>query len=118
MITTKFQLGQMVERNFTSEIEGIPVTVTKRLWIQSITIQVRADWGPYAVGQKWNVIYGLCENDPIERSNVGRKYISKDGVDLREVEPVIEVIEQAQPIATTLDDYLARGLPKDSALAR
>ncbi len=98
MVDTAFRLGQLIEKDFEGELEGVPVKVTKRLWVHWMRLQVNPDHSAYSFSPTYRVEVGLCENDPARFPNVGKEYQTTDLGLLRAVEPVIESIAMAQPM--------------------
>ncbi len=77
----KFNIGDIVECPFSGEVEGVPVVVRKRLFVQGVRLMAL------------NFLYGICENDPMKYSTIGRFY-ERPEPELIELEPVVQEIER------------------------
>lgn len=82
----KFEFGDIVECVFAGQIEGEPVTVRKRLFVQGVS--------GYVTTNRLSFTYHVCENDPSQYSESGRVY-QKEESELIELEPVVQATERA-----------------------
>lgn len=81
----KFNFGDIVECEFSGAIEGVPVTVKKRLFVQGLS--------GYMSASKLYFNYNVCENDPAQYAEAGRVY-QKEERELMELEPLIQEMER------------------------
>ncbi len=83
----KFEFGDIVECCFNGVVEGVPVVVRKRLFVQGVSGYVTN------ASIKLSFRYNVCENDVEKHSESGRVY-TKEENELFELEPVVQEVER------------------------
>jgi hypothetical protein len=83
----KFEFGDIVECCFNGVVEGVPVVVRKRLFVQGVSGYVTN------ASIKLSFRYNVCENDVEKHSESGRVY-TKEEHELTELEPVVQEVER------------------------
>ncbi len=83
----KFEFGDIVECCFNGVVEGVPVVVRKRLFVQGSSGYVTD------ASKKLCFRYNVCENDVEKYSESGRVYTKEEG-ELIELEPVVQEVER------------------------
>ena len=85
----KFRIGEYVTKQFNAQVEGIPVTVTKRLIITGVRVSQPSS-------NTFEVVYEAREK--FEAGFLqGKKYEGIDESSLIPVEAVVTAIMEAQP---------------------
>lgn len=86
----KFEIGQLVTIEFNGQIEGEPVTVSKRVYISGVR------WSRTNDNLGWRFLYSLCETLPkYPQDGFGKNWSDIEEYRLTTVEPVIEAISNA-----------------------
>ena len=95
-IEQKFYLGQLVERVFEKEVEGVKVTVKKRLFVWGVKIHEGSSNNNYLPV----TYYELGENYPTQYNAMGRKYTFPGHYLTAVDEPIVEAIAASlsQPV--------------------